>query len=249
MASENHEKQSFQYQMPNLDIPNPRSDLVYSEFEDFRNLEILKANGIALSEAELLAAVQEKTGILKAAAAHTIGTLPNLSVTSDTILRQLLASSDDLVQVEAANALARHGVSDGKKILKECLGYRIDAYICPSLAAAYLAHLGDPSGFPIIVQCFDSNLSAVRMVACKQLYFFVPFQGGQILSLFDRALKDEDTNIQWQALVQLRELGLHESRGILESYVGTAVDEGLRNTAKGILEKLAGPDTSGAGSS
>lgn len=242
MALENSERRSFQYQMPNLDIPNPPSGLAYAEFEDFQNREILKVNGISSSEANLSAALEKEANILQAAAAHTIGTLPSPSAATVTILRKLLTSSDDLVQVEAAYALARHGVSEGKKTLIECLGYRIDAYICPALAAGYLARLGDPRGFPIIVQCFDSDLSAVRMVACKQLYFFVPFQGGQTLPLFDRALKDLDTNIQWQALVQLREISLPGSRGILESYVGTAVDEGLRNTAKRILENMDGPD-------
>lgn len=254
MAPENFKEKSFKYQMPNLDIPNPPSDLVYSEFEDYRNREILKANGISLSEAGLISALKERTNVLQAAAAHTLGSLS--SHAAITILKTLLASSEDLVKVEAAYALARLGVSEGKEVLGQCLSYRLDAYLFPAIAAGYLAQLGDPQGFKTIVRCFDVDIPAIRMLACKQLYFFAPFQGLQegdgntidVYRLFDRALKDQDTNIQWQALVQLREIHPPDFRDFLESYMQDTADEQLWDIAKAILEEIAKSSNKGEAS-
>src|SRR5216684_1297418 len=179
------ERRLFQYWMPNLDIPNPPSSLSYAELADFQNREILKANGIRLSETALRTALEETTNILQAAAAHMNGTLPSLS-------------------------------GEGEAALVECLSYPLDAYISPLVAAGYVAQLGDPQGFPVIVKGLDSNLAAVRSVASKQLYFFASFHGSKdkqgnaidLVHQFERALDDPDTGIQWQALVQLREVAL-----------------------------------------
>jgi HEAT repeat protein len=245
MSPEHSEDKGFEYQMPNLDIPNPPRHLSYPEFEDYRNREILKANGISLSEAELIAALEQRIGILQAAAAHTLGSFSNRAAI--TTLKRLLSSQDDLVKVEAAYALARLGVPEGKDILIQCLDYRLDAYLCPAIAAGYLAQLDEPRGFHIIVRSFKVNIAAIRMLACKQLYFFAPFQDTQdgygnlidVFPVFELALKDSDPNIQWQALVQLREICSTKSCNILENYIEEAADEQLREIAKEILKRAA----------
>jgi len=242
MSVDEAKEESFEYRAPNLDVPNPPQDLPYDEFEDFRQREILKANGISLSEAELIVALEQETGVLQAATAHTLGRLSSRGAIEP--LKKLLTSSDDLVQVEAAYALARLGVPEGKEGLIRCLGYRLDAYICPAIAAGYLAQLGDPQGFQIIVKSFEVDIPAVRMLACKQLYFFVPFHGAKdkggnpidIFRVFERALKDADTNIQWQALVQLRQIRSAETKNILEIYIEQTGDEQLRDVAREIVE-------------
>ena len=244
MPPRDSEENVFKYQMPNLDIPDPPRDMAYSEFEDFRNREILRANGISLSEAELIHALKENTNIVQAAAVHTLGSLSSRAAIS--ILKKLVASSEDLVKVEAAYALARLGFSEGKEALVKCLDYPVDAYLSPAIAAGYLAQLGDPQGFKTIVRCFDVDIPAIRMLACKQLYFFARFQAMQdadgkttdLCSLFERALKDSDTDVQWQALVQLRELGSPDCRNILERYVKDASDEKLQEIARGILASI-----------
>jgi hypothetical protein len=245
MAPEYPKEKSFKYQMPNLNIPNPPDNLSYVEFEDYRNREILKANGITTSEAELMDALEVKTNILQAAAAHILGTLASKAAIPT--LKKRLRSTEDLVRVEAAYALARLKVSEGKEVLVQCLNYPLDAYLFPAIAAGYLAQLGDPQGFQTVVKCFDFNISAIRMLACKQLYFYVPFQDIQdgdgnaidVYRLFDRALKDSDTNIQWQALVQLREICSPKSRSILENYIENIGNEQLRDIAKGIVARIA----------
>jgi len=54
MTEENFSNNSFQYEMPIVRVPNPPSDLSYAEYEDYRQREILKANGISITEADLL---------------------------------------------------------------------------------------------------------------------------------------------------------------------------------------------------
>jgi HEAT repeat protein len=234
--------------MPKLDIPNPPSNLSYVEFADFQNREILKVNGIQLSEAALVTAVGETTNILQAAAAHVIGTLPSLTVNARAALTMLLEDSNDTVRVEAAYALARHGVSAGTEALLTGIDYPLKASVSPLTAAGYLAALGNPRGFPVIVEGLDSNLAAVRSVASKQLYFFAPFHGSQVqegktidvVRQFERALEDPDNGIQWQALVQLREVALPGFPEFLESYIRNTTDPGLRNLAEAIVQAPVG---------
>jgi hypothetical protein len=243
MTPEYSEEESLKNQMPNLDIPNPPDNMSYADFEDYRFREILRVNGISLSEVELITALKQRTNVLQAAAAHTLGSL--LSQDAISILKKLVSSSEDLVKVEAAYALARLGAPEGKYVLIQCLNYTLDAYLFPAIAAGYLVRLGDPRGFKTIVRCFDVDIPEIRMLACKQLYFFVPFQGVQdkdgntidVYGLFDRALKDSDTDIQWQALVQLREIGSSNAGKILESYIIMTANEELRDVAKAILKK------------
>ena len=245
MTLKDSEKKPTANQAPNLNIPNPPANVAYREIEDFRNREILKANGISLSEVELINALKETKNVLQAAAAHTLGSLSSRAAIA--ILKDLLTSSEDLVKVESAYALARMGIPEGREVLVQCLGYQLDAYLFPAIAAGYLAQLGDHQGFNTIVKCFGVDIPVIRMLACKQLYFFVRFQGVQdknknpidVFGQFGRALKDSDSDIQWQALIQLREISSHKSRNILESFIEYTGDEQLRSIAMGIVAKIA----------
>jgi len=216
----------------------------YAQFEDYRNRAILQRNNIPLSEAELIDALGGTTNILQAAVAHTLGSLA--STAASPALSQLLTAPEDLVRVEAAYALARIGVGEGRDVLAQCLSYPVDAYLFPAIAAGYLAQLGDSRGFSTVVSCLDQEILAIRMIACKQLYFFVRFQGQpdatgkpvEVLHEFSRALRDADSDVQWQALVQLRELRLHGSRGILQEFAENTSDEQLRAVASATLASL-----------
>jgi len=203
MTEENFSNNSFQYEMPIVRVPNPPSDLSYAEYEDYRQREILKANGISITEADLLNVLNNERNILQATAAHTLGAIGSMAAIS--LLKTLLTSMEDLVRVEAAYALARNRVNEGKETLVKLLSYPIEAYVFPPIAAGYLAQLGDSQGYDVVVRCLESENPAVRMVGCKQIYFFARFH--DVSPLFERALSDADTNIQWQASVQLRSLG------------------------------------------
>lgn len=242
MVKEYFLDESFSYKMPNLDVPNPPPDLSYSEFKDFLDKEILKANGISLSEEELTEVIQQQTNILQAAAAHTLGSLGSKNAAGSLV--KLLDSQDDYVGVEAAYALARLGMQQGKEALIQHLSYPVNAYLSPPIAAGYLAILGDPQGFPVIGAAFSIQNDAIRMSACKRLFFFAPYHGEadvegnpiNVIHLFDRALKDPNPGIQWQALVQLREIRSLDIRDIVEEYIENTQDPSLRNVAKEILK-------------
>jgi HEAT repeat protein len=241
MTQEDSPDNSFRYEMPIVRVPDPPSDLSYAEFEDFRQREILKANAIPVTEPDLLHVLKNEKSILQATAAHTLGVMG--SVAAMPMLKTLLTSTEDLVRVAAAYGLARNGISEGKESLVQLLSYPIEAYLFPPIAAGYLAQLGDPQGYKIVVRCLESENPAVRMLGCKQVYFFSKFQGLQdadkntidVYPQFERALNDSDTNIQWQALVQLREIKTPETRRLLESYLESASDESLREFARRML--------------
>lgn len=206
---------------PVLDIPEPPADLRWAEVEDFQARELLKANGVAMTEETLLSTLECAMGMLKVAAAHTLGSMGHFGAT--TALQRLVEASDDLLQVEAAYALVRLGREDYRSKLTARLEDPVKAYLSPIVAAGDLARLGDPIGYPVIARCFDEDNLIVRVVASKQLLFFAPFHGekttdGQPIDaygLFDRALHDSNPDVQWSALVQLRELQTPEARKLL----------------------------------
>ncbi|MHB8751009.1 MAG: hypothetical protein ACYDBJ_17700, partial [Aggregatilineales bacterium] len=60
-----------------------------------------------------------------------------------------------------------------------------------------------------------------------------------VLKLYNRALTDPMPEIQWQALVQLRELRLPQSRAMLEAFTQKTTDQPSSELAKKIVRTLA----------
>lgn len=225
----------------NLAAPNPPATIKYPELEDWRHKKLLELNGVAL-EADALARVLERgVEVLQVSAAHTAGSMGFDSTIP--LLEKYSKEGDDLLQVEAAYALVRLGQENGRAVLEKCLRYPLDAYLCPPVAAGYLAQLGDAWGFAVIVTALQQPLAMLRMMACKQLYFFMPFHGmranGQerlhVLAQFERALNDPDREIRWQAVVQLRELTSEPARALLRRFAANTSDEQLRRAAQAVL--------------
>jgi len=212
-----------------LNVPNPPAGTRYEDYEDFRSAELLRANGSEPDDAGVLSALRTRTGILLAAAAHTAGArgfadaLPTLE--------RLRQAADDTVAVEAAYALVRLGVEDGRATLRDLLRARGPLDLGGLRAAGYLALTGDPSGYPAVVDALHSEHMVIRMTACKQLYAFVALDGmadpsGEpvdVGALFRTPLADSDPDVQWQALAQLRALA------------GSTSDGNIRHLAEGIL--------------
>lgn len=207
-----------------LDTPDPPDELPYADFEDYRARALLEANGIPLATDALIRALDHPESVLRAAAAHALGSRG--SAAAIPALERLAAASSDLVRVEAAYALVRLGRDEHRAALTEALDYPVDAYLSPAVAAGDLARLGDPAGFPVIARCLDERNLIVRIIGCKQLIFFVPFHGmrtrdGQridVYALFDRALHDPDREVQRVARLQLREVGTEEARRLLAAW-------------------------------
>lgn len=240
LHSTGDEQESRQIRLVTADPP---SDLPYADFEDFRAKELLKINGFSLTEEALLPVLDDEEEAFQSAAARTLGSLG--SAAAIPALEKLAARADDLVKADAAYALTRLGKAEQRDVLKACLNYPVNAYLCPSVAAGYLARLGDPEGFPVIGKCFDVDNLIVRLAACKQLYFFAPFHDTadsdgeplDVFAQFDRALRDPHTDIHWTALVQLREMWSPEVKSILNAYVASAPNGQLRDAAQRILDK------------
>ena len=225
-----------------LDTPDPPGDLPYADFEDYRAKELLRVNGIAPTSEGALVTLKSDENILRAAAAHVLGSIGDAAAIPQ--LRKVADDSEDLVKAEAAYALVRLGEKRYREVLKECLAYPLNAYLSPSVAAGYLARLGDPAGFPVLVEAFKVDNLIARVVACKQLSFFVPLHGQRVGRrrvdahlVFGLALRDEQAEVQRIALIQLRELRSPESRKLLERYLPVAAAEYLRDAAQRALDR------------
>ena len=201
-----------------LDTADSPADLPYAGFEDYRAKELLKANGVALTLEALVTVLREGEAVLQGAAAHALGALGLTAAIPE--LKQLAGTAEDLVKTEAAYALVRLGSTEYRSVLQEALHYRADAYLSPAVAAGDLARLGDPSGFAVIGKCFETDNLIVRMIACKQLTFFVPFHDGKtidVYAMFTRALADAHADVRRLTERQLRELRTPEARHLLEA--------------------------------
>ena len=193
--------EDIHYEGPNLDLPAPPPGLPYERYEDWRSTELLAVNGIPATEEALLGALRTQEGVLLAAAAHAVGSHGVRGAIPQ--LEEVARGPDDNAGVEAAYALARLGDEAGKELLKSALERPVGPYLSPVFAAGYLAQLGDPSGFPVVREGLASDLLAVRMLACKQLAFFLPFPDLDARALLERALEDPDPSIRRQARAEL----------------------------------------------
>ena len=220
-----------------LDVDPPPDDLPYAAYEDHRYREICRRNGIAETPEALTRALRLDELTLRAAAAHTIGSLGMVAALP--ALEEAVAVSDDLVAAEVGYALARLGATSGRPVLESCLALPMNAYVAPPLAAGYLARLGDFRGAPIIERGLASDNSTVRMIAAKQLAFFVPFDGerladgsvADVWGWFRLALADPLPDIQWQAVVELSHVSGSVADELLAGYAESGPDPAARARA------------------
>lgn len=235
---ETYHLDDISFEAPNLEVENPPLDMPYEEYEDYRSREILLLNGVEATEEGVVAALDTQRGPVQAAAAHTAGAAGFHAARS--ALHELLSDADDLVAVEAANALHRLGDGEGRRRLIAALDGNPGVDLGPATAAGYLAQLRDGRGAPIIERSQASEIGAVRMTACKQLYFFAPLHKPplDVLAMFERALADPNDNIQWQALVQLRSLRWEASRPLLTAYVARSPQGYARQVAEEVIASL-----------
>jgi hypothetical protein len=200
-----HHLDDMHFEGPNLDLPSPPPDLPYERYEDWRSTTLLAINGIHADEASLLTALDTQANVLLSAAAHTAGSTGARAAIPR--LREVAKGEDDYAAAEAAYALARLGDEDGARMLRAAATQPAGALLGPVLAAGYLAQLGDPAGFEVVATALESSLLATRMLACKQLYFFAPFDAVDARALLERALSDPEETVRRQARAELDELG------------------------------------------
>jgi hypothetical protein len=239
-----YELEDIHFEAPNLDVPNPPGDTPYEQYEDYRYAQMLANSGVPATPDGVLSALETQTGVLLAAAGHVAGSTHVQAATP--LLDRIVSGPDRIAAVEAAYSLVRLGEGRFKSVLEDAARPPMVDFLSALPAAGYLAQLNDPTGFKIVQDALSWELMATRMLACKQLYFFVPFHGQQdrsgeqidVLGAFEQALGDEDSNVQYQALTELRLLQWASSRSIIEDHLTSLADEVNVRAARELLERL-----------
>ena len=125
-------------------------------------------------------------------------------------------AAEETARVQAALALGRLGVDEGRNVLLELLQVDPATGPAPLQAAAALAQLGDASGFAVIRSALESPNRLTAMVACKQLHAFVPLDV-DAYEAFERALTRPEPPVVGEALAQLEALGTARALALLGS--------------------------------
>jgi HEAT repeat protein len=155
-------------------------------------------------------------------------------------LRQSLEDPEARVRVEAALALARLGdVSTAMPVLvKELKGqFFADA---PLRAARALAILGDPQGYPRVIEARASELPSNRLDAVAVLPAFLPYQGKTVdattidaIGALIEASHDAEPLIRRDALVKLARLDDPRVKEALQAALKDP-DADVRELARGM---------------
>ena len=100
------------------------------------------------------------------------------------------------------------GVAEGLFLLKKCLDAPVAISLGAPTAAGFLARIGDPAGWPAVVDALGQGNFLIRIVGAKQLSYFVPFDGPSldVFAQFERALADEEEDVVAVARIQLGQL-------------------------------------------
>jgi HEAT repeat protein len=160
--------------------------------EDARALDALAEVGLSDDPSSLLLAVRAP-GASQAAAAHVLGARGDASVIDE--LAAALDGAGDLASAEVAFALARLGDARGGDALRRLLELPVAGNVAPLVAAGYLAELGDPSGVPVVDDGLGQDVPTLRVIAAKQLGYFVA-HGIDVGTQLDRARGDDNDEVR-----------------------------------------------------
>lgn len=209
-----------------LVMPRRPSGIPYPEGDDFDAQALLVANGYTTETEELTGLLDSELAVFQAAAARLLGARKEL--TTIEALERLAHENmaEETVRVQAAFALARMDVAGARDILIKLLKLPPEASPAPLHVAGVLARLGDPQGFPMVRQALNSPNPVTAMIACKQLYAFVPLDGRRmpgggvvdVFSAFEQALERPEPNIAGEARAQLKALDTERAREVLAAH-------------------------------
>jgi hypothetical protein len=139
---------------------------------------------------ELVAALEERDSFSLGVAAFLAGRCRadgEAAARLDAALRALVGSApvEELGllaegYVEAALSIALRGDTAAAKAALEPLVRGVGDHSHDWLAAASLAQLGDPSGWPTLVRDLREGIDHVRLMAARQLALFLPYDGQEV---------------------------------------------------------------------
>jgi hypothetical protein len=207
-------------------VPRRPAGIPYEDGEDYDARALLTANGYTVEPKELIALLDSDIGILQAAAARTLGAMKEHAAIAPLERLAHDDSVEETARAQAAFALARMDVAGAHDLLIKLLELPFEASPAPLQAAGALARLGDPRGINVISAAINSPNRVTAMIASKQLYPFIPFNGstlpggGQVdvFEVFGRALKRPEPNIAREARAQLATLDTEQSRAMLSAH-------------------------------
>lgn len=200
--------------LDDLILPRRPAGVPYAQGDDYDAQALLTANGHPTDTQALIGLLESDLSIFQAAAARALGAQG--AQTAIGALQRLAADTraEETARAQAAFALARMRVDGAADLLIDLLATSPEASPAPLQAAAALAQLGDPRGFPVVRAALDSPSRVTAMIAAKQLYAFAaldgrPLSDGGRVDLpeaFRRAMARPEEAIAGEARAQLAEL-------------------------------------------
>ena len=140
----------------------------------------------------------------------------------------LLDSEDADVRVEAAMSLLLRSVEPDKAtdVLRREAAAGTGPYTQAWLAAYYLAQMGDPSGYPALVECTRASSPNTRLFAARQIIGFAPYDGQQAgglevstLALLEARLRDHEVMVRREVPGLLMELAPARAPALLDAHL------------------------------
>ena len=114
------------------------------------------------------------------------------------------------------------------------------------LAAYYMAQLGDPVGWPAMLECLNNkNNEHIRLMATRRLIAFVPYDGqavqGKVVDVrgeLVKRLKDKESYVREEVPGLLAEAGVEDLRDILRRTAKRGKKRDVRRAAREVLAQI-----------
>lgn len=203
----------------------------------------------------LLTALRDDDMLRREAAAYVAGRCHAQDEDADASLTAAVDSAladanDPVLRIELAMAAALRGVAAGGSALRTAARER-DPFAEPHKAAAYLASLGDPSGWPAIVRTAQGGVAHYRLMAVRAVLQFEPFAGrtieGEVVDPKGRAvaaLEDEDALVRAEVPAVLERLAIDDLEAVLRPVVNGDPSPEVKAAAAAVLDRRRPPSRS-----
>jgi hypothetical protein len=168
------------------------------------------------------------------------------------LLRSFIASLQptdlgpwEVEYIESAMSLALRGDAEaGLSALAVALPVDHQGTGFAYLAAFYLAQLGDPSRYPVILRSLRSDNEHTRLMAVRHLVAFQPYDGqdvgGTVVDIRTELvarLSDHDPYVRVEVPYYLAEAGISGLKELLEPVAAHDPDPGVRTAAAEVLRR------------
>lgn len=153
--------------------------------------------------------------------------------------------------VEGVMAIALLGdLDDATSRLTAQLTHPEFRSVADYLAAGYLAQMGYPTGYELLVEdLHDRDSEHVRLLALEQLTTFLPYDGQQVGKAtvdvrgeLRRALRDKDSDVGAEAVRLIAEARLDDAEAMLREATSRPHSKHVRAAATWTLEQLGSHD-------